>query len=106
MSRTFAFLLAGTAVVALLVAGLALALRNDKSSAPQIVTTTVSHNVKRAPAAPNRPAAQPSPAADESDPTGADRSDARSDDQAGDNEGRDNEGSDNQAGDNRGGGQP
>jgi hypothetical protein len=96
MSRTWAFVTAGAAVVALLVAGLTFALAGGKSSAPQIVTTTVSHEVRRAPATASRPVAQPRHAADESDPTGDDRSD----------EGSDNEGSDNQAGDNRGGNQP
>jgi hypothetical protein len=96
MSRTLGLVIAGAAVVALLVAGLALALGGGKSTAPRIVTSTASNKVERAPATPTRAPARPSPAADESDPTGDDRSD----------EGGDNEGSDNQAGDSRGGNQP
>jgi hypothetical protein len=84
------------AVVALVAAGLTLALGSGKSNTPRIVTTTVSHDVKAPAAEQDRPMSHGGGAADESDPNGDDRSD----------EGSDNEGSDDQAGDNSGGGQP
>ena len=99
MSKRLGLIAAGAAVLALIVGGLALALGSGKSSAPRIVTSTVSNNVQRAPtpAAPRSRASRPN--ADESDPTGDDRSD-----EGGDNEG--DSGGDNQAGDNVRGAQP
>jgi hypothetical protein len=96
MSTKWAAVAAGAAVVALLIAGFTLAHGSGKSNAPRVVTSTVSHNVDAPSDKQNRPTSHRGDAADESDPTGDDRSD----------EGSDNEGSDNQAGDNRGGAQP
>ena len=118
MTKKWGAVAAGAAVVALLVGGLALALSNGKSNPPRIVTSTVSADIQVPAPKQDHAASHRGGAADESDPTGDDRSDEGSDNQAGDrggdnqagDRGGDNQagdrGGDNQAGDNASGNQP
>jgi len=118
MSRKWGAVAAGAAVVALLAGGLTLAFSNGKNNAPRIVTSTVSANIQAPATKQDQAASQHGGAADESDPTGDDRSEAGSDNQAGDRGGDDqagdrggdnqagDKGGDNRAGDNASGSQP